>query len=266
MKFRTSSGHVIAYKTRGRGRTIVLLHPVGLRSDFWDPVIAELEGEFRLIAVDTPGHGDSDVPATPFNLDDCAEQVAELVRAVGQGPAIAAGCSMGGMIVQAMMAKTPDVLCGGVIANTGHRRDDKGRAVMEERAVAALSGMPDILLTTLNRWFAPEVQALRPDIVLKARDWLLEGDPVVHAWSWRAIRDLNYTSALETTKVPALAIAGETDQATPLAAMKDMANAIPRCAYREFATGHLTPLEDPKGFAGALRDFANGLDQQGGGK
>jgi pimeloyl-ACP methyl ester carboxylesterase len=166
---------------------------------------------------------------------------------------------MGGMIVQAMMARMPDVLRGGVIANTGHRRDDAGRAMLEQRALAAEKGMPEILLSTMNRWFAPDVQALRPDIVMKARDWLLAADPVVHAWSWRAIRDLDYAEQLASTQVPALALAGTHDQATSLAAMKDMAASIPGCQYRELATGHLAPLEDPTGFAATLRDFANGL-------
>lgn len=259
MKFRTSGGHSLHYKTRGRGRTIVLLHPVGLCADFWNGVIAELEGEFRLIAIDTRGHGDSDVTASPFKLDDCASDVAELVRAVGQGSTIAVGCSMGGMIVQALMAKQPDVLRGAVIANTGHRRDDKSRAVLEQRAEAAESGMPDILLTTLNRWFAPEVQALRPDLVLQARDWLLAADPVVHACSWRAIRDLNYADALQATRIPTLAVAGAHDQSTSVAAMKDMAASIPNCRYHELDTGHLSPLEDPAGFAHALRKFAGSI-------
>lgn len=259
MRFRTSSGLTLGYKTRGIGRTIVLLHPVGLQRDFWDPVIARLEGDYRLIAVDTIGHGESDTPAQSFGLSDCANAVAELVRAVGQGPTIAAGCSMGGMIVQAMMAETPDVLRGAVIANTGHRRDDLGRSVMEQRAAAAEGGMPGVLLTTLNRWFSQDVQALRPDLVLKARDLLLAADPVAHAWSWRAIRDLDYVEALAKTAIPALAVAGEHDQSTPIAAMKDLAAHMPNARYAELPNGHLAPLENPDGFAALLRDFARTL-------
>lgn len=259
MKFRTSSGLALNYKTRGRGRTILLCHPIGMRAAFWDDVMLALEDEYRTIAVETRGHGESDVPAKAFSLTDCAQDMAELVRAVGQGPVIAAGCSMGGMIVQAMMARTPDVLRGGVIANTGHRRDDAGRAMLEQRAVIAEKGMPEILPSTLTRWFSPDVQGLRPDLVLKARDWLLENDPIVHAWSWRAIRDLNYADDLAKTKIPAMAIAGTHDQATSIAAMQDMVASIPGCQYREFKTGHMTPMEEPKGFAGALRDFARGI-------
>ena len=259
MRFRTRSGLGIAYRTRGIGPTVVLLHPVGVCGAFWDPVVAELESEFRLIVPDARGHGDSDVPGEPFGLDQLADDVVDLVRAVGQGPTVAVGCSMGGMIVQALLARSPEILRGGVIANTAHRRNDQGRATMEQRAVEALKGMPGVLRMTLNRWFDVDLQVLRPDIVLKARDWLLEADPVVHAWSWRAIRDLNYAEQLASVQVPALAIAGLRDQSTPVAAMKDLAATIPGCSYRELDTGHFAPMEQPAAFAAHLREFINRL-------
>mgnify|MGYP006285278301 CR=1 FL=1 len=259
MRFRTSSGLSISYKTRGRGRTIVLLHPVGMCSDFWVPVIQELEEEFRMIAPDARGHGDSDVPCQQFGLAQLADDVSELVCAVGQVPTIAVGCSMGGMIVQALIARYPALLRGGLIANTAHRRDDVGRAAMEQRAKAAEAGMPITIQTTLNRWFDADMQVLRPDLVLKARDWLLNADPIVHAWSWRAIGGLNYNDQLEATKVPCMALAGLRDQSTPVSAMKDMAASIPGCRYVEMDTGHLAPMENPKEFASHVRAFANSL-------
>ena len=259
MRFRTKSGISIAYRSRGQGRTMVLLHPVGVKGAFWDGVVAELEGEFRLITPDARGHGGSDVPDGPFGHDELADDIADLIRAVGQAPTIVAGCSMGGMTAQAISVRNPELLAGVVIANTAHRRNDQGRATMEERALAALKGMPTVLHTTLSRWFDPDLQLLRPDLVLKARDWLLEADPVVHCWSWRAIRDLNYAERLATMPRPALVIAGLRDKSTPVAAMQDLAATIPNCQYREMDTGHLAPLEQPAQFAAHLRDFAKSL-------
>ena len=39
-------------------------------------------------------------------------------------------------------------------------------------------------------------------------------DPIVHAWSWRAIKGLNTEERLKKLKVPALAIAGTNDQSS----------------------------------------------------
>jgi 3-oxoadipate enol-lactonase len=167
---------------------------------------------------------------------------------------------MGGMVVQALVARHPELLRGAVVANTAHRRNDAGRAAMDQRAAAAEGGMPGTLKTTLSRWFDSDLQVLRPDLVLKARDWLLAADPVVHAWSWRAIRDLNFADALAQTKVPFMVVAGLRDQSTPVAAMKDMAASIPNCAYADMDTGHLAPLEQPEIFAAHISNFVRKLD------
>ncbi|MDB5531909.1 MAG: alpha/beta hydrolase fold protein [Hyphomicrobiales bacterium] len=255
MFFKLSSGLRLHYTTRGAGRSVVLLHPVGLDGSFWDGVVGALEADCRLICIDARGHGQSDVPAEPFTLDDLAGDVIELVRAVGQPPAVAVGCSMGGMVAQALGVTAPELFAGVVIANTAHLRNDQGRATMEMRAKEAEKGMPRVLATTLSRWFDPATQLARPELVVKARDWLLAADPVMHASAWRAIRDLNYAERLKHLRMPALAIAGTRDQSTPVAAMKAMAQAIPGCAYEEIDTGHLAPLEQPARFADLLRAF-----------
>jgi 3-oxoadipate enol-lactonase len=256
MRFRLSNGLSLRYRSRGAGRPMVLLHPVGLRLEFWDRLVTELQGELRLIVPDARGHGESDVPPAPFSLDDMADDTIELLRAVGGGKAVVVGCSMGGMVAQAIALRAPELLAGVVVANTSHTRTAQGRAVMERRAVEAMAGMPAVLDTTLSRWFSETVRLREPEKVAQTRDWLLEADPVVHAWSWRAIRDLAHDDRLGAVHLPALAIAGSDDQSTAPAAVHATAQALANCAYRELAhCGHLAPLEQPARFAALLRDF-----------
>ena len=109
MRFRLKSGLSLRYITRGVGKPLVLMHPVGLRAEFWLPVMAELEHSYRLIAIDARGHGESEFDG-PFQLDDLARDAIELVRAIGMGPAIFAGCSMGGMVAQEVVARRPELV------------------------------------------------------------------------------------------------------------------------------------------------------------
>lgn len=256
MFFRLSSGLALQYRTRGIGRPVLLLHPVGLRGAFWAPVMAELEADVRLIVPDARGHGDSDVPQAPFSLEDMADDMIELLRCVGGGKAVVVGCSMGGMVAQAVALRAPDLVAGLVVANTSHTRTPEGRAVMERRAAAAAPGMPGVVDSTLSRWFSAEVHLRQPEIVLLARNWLLEADPIVHAWSWRAIRDLAHDDRLGEVRVPALCIAGSDDQSTATSAIRATAQAFGDGRFRELpATGHLAPLERPAAFAALLREF-----------
>ena len=66
---RTPSG--AAYLDRGHGdETVVLIHGVGMRIEAWSPQIERLAEEFRVIAVDLPGHGFSAPLGQPPKLQN----------------------------------------------------------------------------------------------------------------------------------------------------------------------------------------------------
>src|SRR5215211_2762503 len=52
----------IAHERGGEGEPLLLLHGTGGSRRHWIPVRPKLEGHRELIAVDLPGHGDSDPP------------------------------------------------------------------------------------------------------------------------------------------------------------------------------------------------------------
>ena len=219
--------------------------------------MAELEDSYRLIAVDVRGHGDSDTPSAPFTIEDLADDVIELTKAIGGGKVIVGGCSFGGQISQGVGVKAPELLNGIFISNTGHRRNDRSREALEARAVAAEKGMEEFAPTMLDRWFNDEYKIAHPDRVALIRDWLTNANPIVHAWCWRAIKSLNFSESLRELKIPALAIAGGQDLSTSAAVIQAMAADIPDCAYRCCqVAGHLAPFEQPKEYACYVRQFA----------
>ena len=63
--------------------TLVLLHGVTLDADTnWSGCVPALARHFRVLALDLRGHG-SGLPArVPYRLDDCADDVAAVVRAL----------------------------------------------------------------------------------------------------------------------------------------------------------------------------------------
>lgn len=254
MRVRLSNGLSMSYGTRGNGRPVLLLHPVGLKGAFWRDVVTELENDCRLIYPDFRGHGESDASLSSFNLIDMADDMIEFLRAL-PGPSLVVGCSMGGMVAQGMAVRAPELVSGLMIANTAHRRNEQSRTVMENRAREAETNMPAVVDATLARWFNSAFQLKNPDKVALMREWLCDADPVIHARCWRAIRDLDFVEGLSQLTMPVMAIAGSDDQSTSVAAMKAMAADIPGALYREMNSGHLAPLEQPKIFAQHLREM-----------
>ncbi|MFZ0097466.1 MAG: alpha/beta fold hydrolase, partial [Gemmobacter sp.] len=77
------------------GSPVLLIHGVGMRAEAWGPQIAALASDHRVIAVDMPGHGESDpLPGDP-RLPDYVAWAVRVIEALGLGPVSVAGHSMG---------------------------------------------------------------------------------------------------------------------------------------------------------------------------
>lgn len=99
--------------------TIVLLHGWMVTADVNYFQAYEALGRVgRVIAVDHRGHGRGMRPSRPFRLADAADDVAALLDALGTGPAVAVGYSMGGPIAQLLWRRRPDLVGGLVLAAT----------------------------------------------------------------------------------------------------------------------------------------------------
>jgi pimeloyl-ACP methyl ester carboxylesterase len=90
----------INYHRGGSGEPLVLIHGIGSRWEMWNPVLARLEAERDVIAIDLPGFGNSprpiaDLPAGPVTLQ---RLVTELFDELGLDRPHAAGNSMGGLL------------------------------------------------------------------------------------------------------------------------------------------------------------------------
>jgi len=256
MHFRLSNGLALAYHVRGAGQLVMFLHTIGTRGAFWDPLVDRIEGRCRCVTVDLRGHGDSDVPRERFTLDDLANDVIELLRIESKGEAVLVGCSLGGMVAQAVALKAPELLSGLVLADTSHRQSDESRKAVLQRAEDSLKGMPAMLHSTLARWFPAPFLALQGPEVEACRRWLLEDDPVVYSWGWQAISELDFGDRIAAIKIPTLVVRGSVDASASREAMQAMAKLLPQARYAEIeGAGHVAPLEQPEAFAELLLDF-----------
>lgn len=98
---RSADGTEIAvHELGGEGPTVVVVHATGFCAEMYRPMARELAAHYRLVGLDVRGHGDSALPASgSFAWRHMAEDLTALVDALGDGPLLAFGHSMGGATI-----------------------------------------------------------------------------------------------------------------------------------------------------------------------
>ena len=97
-RIRTKDGTEIFVKdTGGSGRAIVMTHAWPLNADVWDFQAASLsKAGFRVVTYDRRGFGRSSQPASGYDFDTFADDLAAVIAETGVRDATLVGYSMGG--------------------------------------------------------------------------------------------------------------------------------------------------------------------------
>jgi len=103
----------------GQGAPVVALHGLTATYVTFTGVAERLAGRRPLFAPDLRGRGDSDKPDGPYGMAQHARDVAQAMRALGLGPSIIVGHSMGAFIAAALAASEPELVAGLILVDGG---------------------------------------------------------------------------------------------------------------------------------------------------
>jgi pimeloyl-ACP methyl ester carboxylesterase len=238
---------------------LILLHAFPLDARMWEPVRAPLAARLRLITPDQRGLGRSPLPPTDRapSLDDAARDVLALLDKLGLERVVLGGCSIGGYLTMAVLRLAPERVGGLVLIDTKATADTpeaaENRLRLAERAEAeGVSGW--LAESMLPNLLAERTRTEEPGVVETVRNLIDSQPPTGVAWAARAMAARpDSQEALAGTDVPALLVVGEEDTLTPPEAARAIAGVLPEAELVVLpGAGHLTPLEDPAGVAGAI--------------
>ena len=112
MKYVKHNEKTVAYTSEGRGKAVVLVHGFCEDSGIWDEFKLDLlEKKYRVVCVDLPGFGGSEV-AEGITVAGMAQAVKAVVDHLNLAEIIFIGHSMGGYAALAFADQYPDVLKG----------------------------------------------------------------------------------------------------------------------------------------------------------
>lgn len=97
----------LSFTEAGSGAPLILLHGNGEDGTYFDPHIPALARHFRVIALDTRGHGKSPRGSAPFTIGQFARDLGDFMDAQGIERASLLGFSDGGNIALTFALKWP---------------------------------------------------------------------------------------------------------------------------------------------------------------
>lgn len=112
-----TSIHYLAWGERGR-RGLVFVHGGGAHAHWWTHVAARFAAEFRVLALDLSGHGDSG-HRDAYGIEQWTREVMAVAADGGiAGPPVIVGHSMGGFVTIATAALNAERLTGVIVCDS----------------------------------------------------------------------------------------------------------------------------------------------------
>lgn len=269
----TIHGRRIAYRTAGDdGPLVVLIHGITQDSRTWLPLGDLLSRSARVIAVDLPGHGQSQNPPGDHSMGAYASSVRDLLFAVEEPRATLVGHSLGGGVAMQFSYLFPEMADRLVLIDSG----GLGPEVSPLLRAACLPGADPVLAMLSSDAAKKAVASIARGL---KRLGLRTGTDLDEVW--RGIGKLSDPDArrafIQTVRtnigpsgqrvsardrlylaerIPTLLIWGARDRIIPLSHATDGHQQIPGSTLRVLRdAGHFPHLDDPESVAGYLSEF-----------
>lgn len=254
----TRAGRV-AYSEAGSGAPVLLLHAtLHDRHDF-DSIIEPLASRYRTIAVDWPGHGESDPIARALqpNALLCADVLEDVVDGLGLTRALLIGNSVGGFAAARLAINRPELVAGLVLVNSGGFI----RLTPLTHAFCRILGTPAVHKRIAPLFIRGYMKAktdsdreiVRRAIAAARTD---EGIRIVTGL-WRGFAGPNHDLRGRAVELaaPTLLVWGRKDIAVPLRAGRSTHDSIRGSRFETLDTGHVVFSSDPDGFLSVVEPF-----------
>ena len=261
-----ASGAEFAYREFGTqaGIPLVVLTHLGANLDSWDPRIVDgLVEDRRVIAVGYRGVGNS-TGHVRDSIEEMAEDMAAVIRALGYNRVDIFGLSMGGMVAQAIASRAPELIDRLILAGSGPaggpRLTEMTRVTIATVLRAVLTFQDPKALLFFTRTSAGKKAAREYLARLKERTAGRDKavTPRVYRAQLAAVRrwGMQQPAALSQFTGPVLIVHGNSDRMVPPENATALTRQLPSASVMLFPdSGHGVVFQNHHVFIDAARDF-----------
>ncbi|MGV9410286.1 alpha/beta fold hydrolase [Nocardia sp. NPDC003693] len=260
---------------------IVLVHGWTCALEYWNPQINAFAGDYRVIAYDVRGHGESEEGTAPLTVDQLADDLDAVLDATlrpGQR-AVLVGHSLGGMTIQGWAGRYPDhvqqraravLLCNTAASELINHTTvvpfcNRGGILKLPFAVGLLGLSLPVLfppIAPVSWLFRRQIMSLNSvgDIAEFAQNIVRSCPAKVRGRFGELLSHMDVGRGAVNLTVPTSIVAGSADDMTPVVHSDRIAEMLTEAGtldgYRILPTGHLGNVEAYREFNGELARVA----------
>ncbi len=231
---------------------VVLCHGYLFDNRQWDGQVGPLAKLGRVLVLDGPGHGKSEIPPR-FSIEDHAEALTDLFRETGVDRVVMVGLSWGGMVAMRLALRHPAKVAALALLDTSAEAEPR-RNVLKNRAFLSLHKHVGMPMGLFHRDVAP--QMFGPDTLRDKKELVASAARNALGFSRLGVYQSGLAVVVHRTSVldriaqitaPTLVICGEDDAATVPEKSRNIAARIKGSRMVFIArSGHMTALEQPE--------------------
>jgi pimeloyl-ACP methyl ester carboxylesterase len=227
-----------------------MVHGAGGRAQIWQNQIVRLDKSINALALDLPGHGDTEGNGRS-HISLYAQWLVDILKTIFDQPIFLMGHSMGGAIVQEVAVASPGCLEGIVLVGTGARL---------KVAPMFLDGLRDNFEETLEAVmgfaYAPETAR---SIVEQGKEIMIRAGSKVVYNDFLACDRFDSRQVLAQIHLPCLVLCGDKDNLTPLKLSEALKESIEGSTLKIIPdAGHMVMIERYEEMNEAVQDFVTG--------
>jgi pimeloyl-ACP methyl ester carboxylesterase len=265
-------GAKIRYFDEGKGPVVILVHGLGGSAVNWKKNIRPLAKKFRVIALDLPSFGKSEMPKVDWDktiYDLMVAFLKKFLRALGLKRFVLVGESMGGGVVTAFALKYPGMVEKLVIVD--------GASFGREVSLYRLLALP--IINRIMMWLTSQEAIARRLATLVVQDTSTLDDESFYAYiHWQGKPEIQeittrvgpralslagqqwlFIDRLKELRLPTLVIWGKNDRLVPLKHGLRAHRLIKGSKLAVFDhCGHVPNMEKPEEFNKVLFKFLTG--------
>ena len=253
----THGNSPINFYIKGKGRPLVLIHPLGLDHRLWDYCIGDLAEHRTLITFDLPGHGLSPVPDNNYSIEDISKNLLESLRLADIDKADFLGLSIGGMILQHFASVNASMVEKLILVDTTFKYSKDWQLNWTERArISREEGLENMLEKLLEAFFTEDYLRKGSEDIDYCRDVISKMSGEGYALACEALSKCNLEKSASAITSQTLILCGDQDNDLFKESTLWLSQNIPHSQYEWLAPAqHLSPLERRVDFLKIVRKF-----------